>query len=79
MRCVSICPNGSYSYSNGTCLTKCPSSLYGDPFINKCDSSCTNNYFTDPTTQMCVPVCPYGYFGDITGGRNCVKTCTIAT
>lgn len=71
MKCVSTCPNGTYSYTNGTCLSKCPSLLFGDPFLHKCDSSCTNNYFSDPTTRMCVPVCPYGYFGDISNGRTC--------
>jgi hypothetical protein len=79
MKCVSYCPNGTYSYSNGTCLSKCPSGTFGNPFINKCDSACTNSYFADSTTNMCVPVCPYGYFGDITGSMICRTTCSIAT
>ena len=79
MKCVQNCPNGTFAYSNGTCLTKCPTNSYGDPFLNKCDSTCTGNYFTDPTTQMCVPVCPYGYFGDKTAGYHCYQTCSVAT
>jgi hypothetical protein len=79
MRCVSNCPNGSFSFTNGTCLTSCPPNFFGDPFLRKCDSTCTSNYFSDPTIRMCVPVCPYGYFGDITGGYKCVTTCTILT
>lgn len=78
-RCVSTCPAGSYSHSSGKCLTVCPSSFFGDPFLHRCHTSCTNSYFSDPTTNMCVPVCPYGYFGDITSGYKCVKTCTVST
>lgn len=78
MKCVSYCPNGTFSYSNGTCLTKCPAGTYGNPFLNKCDSGCTNSYFADPTTNMCVPICPYGYFGD-TNGMICRTTCSVAT
>ena len=78
MKCVSSCPNGTYSYlPNATCLSKCPFGLFGDPFLKKCASGCTSNYFSDSTTNMCVPVCPYGYFGDVTASRVCSLVCSV--
>lgn len=79
MRCVQNCPNGTFSFTNGTCLSSCPSGSFGDPLLNKCDSSCSGGLFSDPPTGMCVPVCSYGYFGDITGGRRCLRTCSVTT
>lgn len=53
-KCVLTCPAGYYAYSNGSCLTACPSPLYANPFLRVCDSSCTHGYFSDPTTRFCV-------------------------
>ena len=79
MACVATCPSGSYSFSNGSCVSKCSGSLYADPFTRNCSTSCSNSYFSDPSSSTCVSLCPPGYFGDITGGYKCTQTCSVAT
>lgn len=74
-KCVSSCPDSSYSYNN-LCVETCPPQYPAiDASSRKCLSTCPQDkfvYLVD-NVYVCVDSCPPGY--NYIHGQQCVQTC----
>ena len=82
-RCVTLCPNNTYSLiTTKYCEYSCSGSYYADPVLRQCVTTCSPNlykYTLNPTTNLCVQYCPSPLFSlnSSTGvDAQCVPTCT---